>query len=416
MICVCLLLGIANMGHAQTSTNSPYTRYGFGQLSDQNFGNSVAMGGISYGLRNGLQVNASNPASYSAVDSLTFIFDFGMSLQNTNFKEGKVKTNAKNSSVDYIAMQYRLYNRMGMSFGFLPFSSVGYSMSHTSNVTSDDNTSTTATQSYSGEGGLQQVYVGLGFKALDNLSIGVNLSYLYGTITHTAGTIFSNSNAFTSSRTHKISVSDYKLDFGVQYTQKINEKSQINVGAVYSLGHELNSKGYKYIQKYTSSGTIATQTADTIPDAFALPHTFGAGITYVYDNRLTIGLDYTLQKWQDTKFFNEKGSFENRSKIALGAEFLPDPLSNSFFKNIRYRAGLYYSTPYAKINGMEGNKEFGASFGFGLPIVRNKSILNISGQYVKVSPKMKGMLEETYLRINIGLTFNDRWFMKWKVD
>ena len=97
MICVCLLLGIANMGHAQTSTNSPYTRYGFGQLSDQNFGNSVAMGGISYGLRNGLQVNASNPASYSAVDSLTFIFDFGMSLQNANFKEGKVKTNAKNS-------------------------------------------------------------------------------------------------------------------------------------------------------------------------------------------------------------------------------------------------------------------------------------------------------------------------------
>ena len=416
LICACLLLGIVASGKAQTSTNSPYTRYGFGQLSDQNFGNSVAMGGISYGLRNGLQINASNPASYSAVDSLTFIFDIGMSLQNANFKEGNIKTNAKNSSVDYIAMQYRLYNRMGMSIGFLPYSTVGYSMDHENTVTSDDNISTSATQSYSGEGGLQQVYVGLGFKVLDNLSIGANFSYLYGDIIHTVGTIFDNANAFSSSRSHQISVSDYKLDFGVQYTQKINEKNKINVGAVYSLGHELNSTGYKFIQKYTSSGAVTSQTADTIPDAFALPHTLGVGLTYVYDNRLTIGFDYTLQKWQDAKFFNEKGAFDNRTKIALGAEYLPNPLSNSFFKNVKYRAGIYYSTPYAKVNGMEGNKEFGASFGFGIPIIRNKSILNISGQYIKVSPKMKGMLEENYLRINVGLTFNERWFMKWKVD
>ena len=43
-------------------------------------------------------------------------------------------------------------------------------------------------------------------------------------------------------------------------------------------------------------------------------------------------------------------------------------------------------------------------------------MLNISGQYIKVSPKFKGLMEENYLRINIGLTFNERWFMKWKVD
>ena len=418
LFCAFFLLSFIGTTNAQTSTNSPYTRYGFGQLSDQNFGNSIAMGGISYGLRNGLQVNASNPASYSAVDSLTFIFDFGMSLQNTNFQEGSVKTNAKNSTVDYIAMQYRLYDRMGMSIGFLPYSNVGYTMMRTNNVTADNSNEsiTSATQSFSGEGGLQQVYVGLGYKLLDNFSIGANFSYLYGTITHTVGTIFNNSSAFSSSRSHRISVNDYKLDFGLQYTQKLGEKRKINIGAVYSLGHDLNSTGYEYVQKYTNSGSIATQTVDTIPDAFAIPHTYGAGITYVYDDRLTIGVDYTLQKWQDAKFFNEKGAFENRTKIAMGAEYLPNPLSNNLLKRIRYRAGAYYSSPYAKVNGNEGNKEYGVSFGFGLPVIRSKSILNISGQYVKVTPKIKGMLEETYLRINVGLTFNERWFMKWKVD
>ena len=89
------------------------------------------MGGIAYGLRNGLHINASNPASYSAVDSLTFILDAGMSLQNANFKEGNVKTNAKNSTFDYIAMQFRLVKGLGLTAGFLPYSTDRSSINNT---------------------------------------------------------------------------------------------------------------------------------------------------------------------------------------------------------------------------------------------------------------------------------------------
>lgn len=403
---------------AQTTTNSPYTRYGFGQLSDQSFGNSLAMGGISYGLRNGFHVNTSNPASYSAVDSLTFIFDAGLSLQNANFKEGNVKTNAKNSNVDYIAIQFRLAKGLGFAAGFLPYSTVGYNMSRNNVVTTDEyGTTTTATQSFNGEGGLQQVFFGLGYNVFKGLSVGANFSYLYGDISHTSSTTFSNSNAFSSARTHKIDVSDYKLDFGLQYTHQLKEKHLLNIGAAYSYGHELNSTGYEYIEKYSNS-TLATQSVDTIQNAFAIPHTFGLGATYVYDNRLTVGADYTLQKWEDAKFFNKKNAFQNRTKVSVGAEYLPNPIGRNYLSRVRYRLGAYYSSPYAKIDGKDGNREYGVSFGFGLPLYlyQGRSILNISGQYVKVSPKIKGMLEETYLRINIGLTFNERWFMKWKVD
>ena len=417
-ISVCLIWMMTMGLMAQTSTNSPYTRYGFGQLSDQNFGNSQAMGGISYGLRNGLQVNAANPASYSAVDSLTFIFDAGMSLQNANFKEGNVKTNAKNSSVDYIAMQFRLMKGLGFTAGFLPYSTVGYSMNRNNPVVTDEfGNTTSATQQFYGTGGLQQVFFGLGYNVFKGLSVGANFSYLYGDITHTSTTTFSNANAFSSARTNKIEVSDYKLDFGVQYSHQLKEKHVLNIGAIYSLGHDLNSTGYKFTEKY-SNNNVVTQTIDTISNAFALPHTFGLGATYVYDNRLTIGMDYTLQKWEETKFFNEDGKFSNRTKISLGAEYLPDELSNNYLKNIRYRIGAYYSTPYVKTNVQEGNKEYGLSFGFGLPLTvnRTRSLLNISGQFIKVNPPIKGMLEETYLKVNIGLTFNERWFMKWKVD
>ena len=422
LINICLFCIVATAAMAQSGTNSPYTRYGFGQLSDQSFGNSKAMGGIAYGLRDGLHINAANPASYSAVDSLTFLFDAGMSLQNTYFKESGVKTNAKNSTIDYIAMQFRLWKRMGMTMGFLPYSIVGYNMSKTDIIPNSEDqygNTTSKVTSYSGDGGLQQVFVGLGYKVFDNLSIGANFSYLYGEISHTSSLTFSNPNADTSVRSDKLEINDYKLDLGMQYTQHFGKKHTLNLGAVYSLGHDIKGTGYKFKETYLSGSTIPTsQSVDTIKNAFSLPHTLGFGITYVYNNRLTVGVDYTLQKWEETKFFNESGKFQDRTKIAIGAEYLPNAIGRNYLKRIRYRAGAYYSDPYAKVDGKEGAREYGVSFGLGLPleVFQGRSILNISGQYVKVSPKVKGMLEENYLRVNIGLTFNDRWFMKWKVE
>ena len=89
---------------AQSSTNSPYTRYGLGDLSDRGFANNAAMGGIGYGIRNNGYINMTNPAAFSSVDSLSFMFDLGMSLKSSNFKENGISANAKNSSFDYIAI------------------------------------------------------------------------------------------------------------------------------------------------------------------------------------------------------------------------------------------------------------------------------------------------------------------------
>ena len=117
---VFMLAMMSGVAAAQNNTNSPYTRYGYGQLADQGSGNSKAMGGIAYGLRDRYQINFANPASYTAVDSLTFLFDGGVSLQNTNFSNGTVKKNAKNSSFDYITMQFRIAKWGAMSIGMLP--------------------------------------------------------------------------------------------------------------------------------------------------------------------------------------------------------------------------------------------------------------------------------------------------------
>ena len=73
--------------HAQSGTNSPYSQYGLGVLSEQSSGFNRGMNGLGMGFREGNQVNFINPASYSSIDSLTSIFDMGLSGQITNFSE-----------------------------------------------------------------------------------------------------------------------------------------------------------------------------------------------------------------------------------------------------------------------------------------------------------------------------------------
>ena len=414
-----LLTMVTGMAIAQNNTNSPYTRYGYGDLSDQSFGNSKAMGGIAFGLRDGAQINPLNPASYTAIDSLTFIFEGGVSLQNMNISGGGVKLNAKNSSFDYLAMQFRLHPKIAMSIGLLPFSNVGYSVSESNEATE---TSPYSTKSLTGEGGLHQLYVGAGVKVLKNLSVGVNASYFWGDITRSLTQLYpNNASAYSNIRQNAVSVSDYKLDFGLQYTQEFNKKHSATIGAVYSPKHKLNN-----------DYTVTTQASSTVSQdwdaTLEVPNTFGVGFTYNYDKRLTVGLDYSLQQWSKTKFgvntsddavredFDETYTYCDRHKISVGAEYIPNLIGRSYLSHIKYRLGAYYTTPYYKIGGKDAAREYGVTAGFGLPVPRSRSILSISGQFVRVSGQESTFVNENIFRVSIGLTFNERWFFKRRVE
>ena len=416
-LCALLLTMVTGMAIAQNNTNSPYTRYGYGDLSDQSFGNSKAMGGIAFGLRDGAQINPLNPASYTAIDSLTFLFEGGVSLQNMNISGSGVKLNAKNSSFDYLAMQFRLHPRIAMSIGLLPFSNVGYSVSD-----SKVDNGVSQTRSFTGDGGLHQLYGGIGVKVLKNLSLGVNASYFWGDITRTRTIIYpATSESYSYIQQMGVSISDYKLDFGTQYTLDFNKKHSMTIGAVFSPKHKLNND-------YTVTTQVSTTNSNNLDATLELPNTFGVGFTYNYDKRLTVGADYSLQQWSKTNFgvvtsdenvrqdFNETFTYCDRTKISVGAEYIPNLIGRSYFAHIKYRLGAYYTTPYYKIDGKKASREYGVTAGFGLPVPRSRSILSISGQFVRVKGLETNMVNENIFRVSIGLTFNERWFFKRRVE
>lgn len=399
---------------ADNGINSPYSRYGLGTLANQSLGVNRQLGGLGYALRSHSYINLSNPASFTAIDSLAMLIETGLSLQYGNFRERGKSVNALNASFDYIAIEFRLCKGLGMSAGFLPYSKVGYSFSGTTKLA--DNL--TSSDSYSGAGGIYQPYLGIAWSPFKNFSIGAMASYMYGDISHTiTATINDNTSAHNRARYYTIDVSSYKLDFGMQYVAQFNKKNSLTIGATYSLGHNLNADAQ--IRTHNTLGnTVIGSDTTSIAGGFHLPHSFGGGLWYNIDNRWLFGADYTYQMWNSSTFFGDGSTGTDRSKVSVGLEFSPNIISRNILKTMSYRVGAYYSQPYTKINGKYGCNEYGASIGVSIPIRNNyntNSLIHISGEYVHISPTTAGMIKENYLRLNIGITFNETWFMKMKV-
>ena len=339
-----------------------------------------------------------------------------LNYNNTNFSSEGTKLNAKNSSFDYIAMQFRLHQRVAMSIGLLPYSSVGYNMAKANNdVASEEARSVT---SFAGDGGLHQLYVGLGVKVLKNLSVGANVSYFWGEITRQARITFPyNDNAFAFQHVDYLSVRDYKLDFGAQYTQQLGRKHAVTLGVVFSPKKDLHNEAYVQRSTLTNSNStqaVTTNTVDTVA-TFGMPNSFGVGLTYEYDKRLIVGADFNLQKWGDVTYMNQPNAFCDAMKISVGAEYMPSRFSRSYLAHIKYRVGGYYSEPYYKIGGERASREYGVTAGLGLPLPGSRSLINVSAQYIKVHGLKAGMVDENTLRLSIGITFNEGWFFKRKV-
>lgn len=373
-------------------------------------------------------MNYLNPASYASLDSMTFIFDAGISGQITNFEENGVKKNANNSNFEYVVAGFRLFRHLGMSFGVVPFTNIGYDYSSSDWVNASYK-DVYYTNTFHGEGGLHQAYVGAGWEPIRGLSVGANISYLWGDYTKYITNSYSNAYYKTLTRTYKSQVNSYRLDLGAQYTQQVTKKDWVTVGATFTPGHNLGGSADMNI----ISSNSQTNTSDTIPfsigKAHSLPTMYGVGLMWNHSNRWKVGLDYTLQKWgaegyptfemknNEATYSLKDGIYKDRSKLNFGAQYCYNERDRAFLKRVQYRLGASYATPYYKMNGVDGPKEFSVSAGFGIPIMNSynsRSLLNISGQWVKNSAD--GLIKENVFRINIGLTFNEGWFKKWKMQ
>jgi hypothetical protein len=405
------LFSLNQLSEGQNNTNSPYTRFGLGELVDAHSGEQKALGGVGFGSRNGLSVNTLNPASYSAVDSLTFMFDFGFGglLSRFSLPAG---TNSKfNANLEYITMQFPLTKWLGFSAGVLPFSFTGYNFYRNDSVlipTSSGSVYSKYTETYNGEGGVSQVYAGLGAKFLNHISVGVNAYYMFGDVVNNRNvqfgeTTYSNGN---STQENSIDISSFRFRYGLQMFNTFAKKHDVTLGLIYEAKAPLNGS---FVQRHFAIP------ADTMvyDKGFDMPQTLGAGLYYTFDSRLSLGFDYSLQQWAKAKYFGVTDSLRNRTRLALGAEWIPDPRGRRYFDRVRYRAGLSLTDAYYKVNGVSAPQNFGISFGIGLPLRTSSTMVNASVEYGRSGER--SLLREDYFKFTVNAVFNESWFFKRKL-
>ena len=419
-------LGLAHVAYAQGLTVSPYSRYAIGDIFQATSTRNAAMAGIGAATANYASLNLINPAGYADLRFTTMdVSAFG---QLTRIRTSQGLSDQFTAGFQNIAFGFS--NRKGptIAFGFAPFSTVGYELRNLQDVRIDTDTLIEETR-YRGEGGLNQVFLGVGYRFWKNrLRVGANFQFRFGNTRYsTLNRLLVNDTLPLASFQPISTVEDLYArtlvgQFGLIYEDTLNRAQNvlIRLGGVADLS--LNAGGDRF-RPYSNG--LATDTIGGVEqEGITFPPRFTGGVTVARPGYWSIGLDVTYQNWEQLQYFGDSSVLEPELRIALGSEWTPNPTAFRYLKRINYRAGLYYQQTYITFDG-EQVPDYGLTLGIGLPASRKgnnrfnqgraASRINFS---VELGRRGTGTLplEELYARFRLGLTINDTWFIERVVD
>ena len=411
LILATIALTCSLSANAQANTTSPYSMYGYGILNDYATSSQRAMGGVGYAMNGGRQINVMNPASYAAIDSLTFLWDVGLDLSFLTSKEFDNGTTRKANSIggglDYITMQFPITKIIGASIGLLPYSSVGYEFA--SEIEG-------GSEARAGGGGLNLLYAGASVSPFKGFSVGFNAGYLFGTNVYDAY-VYSTS---TSLYERIIKVSSWDIKIGALYAFNIGKKNKISVGATFSPKKSLQGDTWGAYYDMTNDTRQDTIGYTKLNDKNYTPMSFGGGISYELEKKLFIEADFTYQQWADAPFARVEGfdennlQFDNRWKAAIGAQYTPNQ-RGKYFSRVNYRLGAYYNHDYVNVRG-NNVREYGITCGIGLPAPSSKTMINVGFEYKHRNSAPVNYISENYFNITLGVNFNQMWFWQNKIN
>ncbi|MEG1555876.1 MAG: hypothetical protein RR356_04040 [Bacteroidales bacterium] len=405
-------------GYTQNEISSPYSGYGVGLLTNSTPNHLVAMGGTAYAMQNPHYINFRNPASYFAFDSLSFIADASFSIMS-----GKLRTNLETQKgsfarPNYIAIGLPITKIWRTSVGILPFSDKGYTIVDKKNDPNFGN----IVYKYAGEGGLMQLYWGNALRICKGLTIGLNASYIFGTLADTRYVEFSGSNFYNTRISQFFYVDGIYLTLGLQYFTNIKTHHRLGFGAVYENSAYIWTKENLLISYYEKEYSSASE-HDTVLNVIGqkgrlqIPQSIGGGVSYSYKNKLLIGADVTWQNWKKYKLMGETDSLKNALISSVGFQYIPDPTSNKFFKNIALRAGFRYSTGYIQIRNTPIT-EWVVSFGLGIPLktFNSRSSINIMFEYGRMGTLKNNLIQQDNFKFSLSFILQEKWYQRTKLE
>ena len=399
--------------------NSPYSRFGLGQLHNENVNTALmGMGGIAIGVADPTMINPGNAASYAVYDSTSFIFEIGVTGNVTNSKTVLQSESSSYFALNYIVFGFPITKWWKSSLGMLPYSQIGYNVKIYIPVEGFSN----VINSIEGDGGLNQFYWGNAFKIGENLRLGFDAIYLFGQGSRSSLVYFPDSlNIFGTKTIGHTRGGDFIFDYGLQYDIKIKTDKLLTLGLIYSNKWNLKSKReYLSYTLFGGYGEIVESLQDTIaysPEekgTIIIPQRFGVGFTFQETGRWLIGADFEWQNWEKYTSFGATDSLNNSWRIAVGGQFTPEHSSiSSLAKRMTYRLGFRYYDSNLSIFDTPIN-EFGISFGFTFPMKKTKTAIDLGVEIGKRGTTANNLIQENFVNISLGFSIHEYWFHKRK--
>jgi hypothetical protein len=414
------LLSFSFVVTGQKQVNSPYARFNIGALEPAASFRSLGMGGVGIGMRSNNSIYFSNPASYSSLDTNSFLFDIGLDYSINKISNGVEDFTSEDMNFDHLIMGFPIAKGWGVALGIVPVSNGYYKLAET--VIKNDPGYDPLVGGYetlhSGTGGMNNFFLGSGVKVSKNFSLGINMSLLFGEVQRSYQVFFADFNNVYHNSVENLQLNGINFDYGLQYTATLKNDYFLNAGISISSGKNYHSNYKQLAYKYTIYGTRDTisYVSDDSTSAF-IPGTLKLGISFGKKNKLTAGFDYISTKWSKSRIPGADGYTADTRSFLFGIEYIPDKYSNySFLKRLEYRVGGHLGDNYLK-NHDEQIKEYGASFGIGLPMRRTYSRTNFFFDYTRKSGSGVSTIHiEKYYTMGVSLNLYDFWFIKRKYN
>jgi hypothetical protein len=402
------------------AANSPYSTFGIGESYGNALAHNQGMGGLGLSQPQYWYLNNQNPALL-VFNNFT-VFEVGIVGEQLRFNNGNQSGKVRGGNMNYLAIAFPLkYGKITTSLGLMPYTNVNFNLQYAEDVI-DAGTGLvidTVTVQEKGNGGLTQLYWSNGFRIYKDLALGIKASYVFGSVTNQINKQIPIEGQFipiVSGYNQNTYAKGFLLGGGLSYSKDslLNDDYRLSIGLIYDLrGSVPATREEEFFSINAVNGdTLLAPILNSSEGDLKLPSLFGGGISFAKEHVWSVGVDYYYQNWNTFRSLNsEEDDLGESWRMAIGGEYTPDYTSLNFFKRVTYRAGVSQAPFFA--NGKKVN-DFGINFGISLPA--GSSHIDMSFKIGKRGNVTENGLKENYIKAYLGVTLNDRWFVKRKFD
>lgn len=436
-------------------TNSPYSRFGLGELQSAASIQSLGMGGVSSSLADPNVINMNNPATYGYLQRTAFQAGIGAQT-TTSSSQGNTST-YRDGMLNELALAFKRYGgKWTYVLGLTPYSSTGYSVAQKATI----NDSLNATYKYKGNGGINRFTAGVNRQfqfttkhradssnVLHRLQFGLQLQYYFGKLEYVQRVLYGRTDTYDSRVYNDLKIGDMTLQAGFHYWMPLTSKREggktisskhLLFGGSYTLGQNMKatySQLYENIVTTTTGAEFAVDTAlfvKPVGGRVTIPQRLQGGISMLMFTRsnstILVGTEFIYQQWSAFRStFNDAGTnfpLNDMLSAAVGVEFTPKPTDagRNFFSRCTYRVGARNTQTYIQVRGNQIVRN-SLSAGVSMPMLSSKSPgsrMHFGVEYGTNGTQANGLLQERFVHAYIGVTLtphiSNPWFNVRKYD